>query len=443
MAVETKKPGLHQLDLIDRDLIRQCVHCGMCLSACPTYKELGSELDSPRGRIYQMKLVTEGRISVDSPDFREHINLCLNCRACETACPSGVQYGQLLEQSRAIIPPASGLEKILRDIVLNRVFTSPKMLALFGAATRLYQRSGLQAIARQTGLIDRVPLNLGRLERLLPRFQAGVFRGPLPEFTPALGARKHRVAFITGCVQDEIFRRTNASTISVLARNGCDIIVPAGQGCCGALHTHGGERETAQQLARRNIEVFEELDVDAVIVNAAGCGSTLKEYHHLLHDDPVYGQRAHSFARRMRDVNEFLGEINLNQELGEIRRRVTYQDACHLVHGQKVSEQPRDLIRSIPGIEYVEMTESDACCGSAGIYNITNYEMSMEILDRKLNFLAETGAEILLASNTGCIIQLAHGVRERGLPIEVMHPIDLLDWSYRTFRSKTGSKSGR
>ena len=282
MVVETKKPILHQLDLIDRDLIRQCVHCGMCLSYCPTYKELGSELDSPRGRIYQMKLVTDGRISVDSPDFREHINLCLNCRACETACPSGVQYGQLLEQARAIIPPASGLEKILRDIVLNRVFTSPKMLALIGAATRLYQRSGLQAVARQTGLIDRLPLNLGRLERLLPRFQAGVFRGPLPEFTPALGARKHRVAFITGCVQDEIFRRTNASTIAVLARNGCDIIVPGGQGCCGALHTHGGERETAQQLARRNIEVFEALDVDAVIVNAAGCGSTLKEYHHLL-----------------------------------------------------------------------------------------------------------------------------------------------------------------
>ena len=258
-----------------------------------------------------------------------------------------------------------------------------------------------------------------------------------------MGARKHRVAFITGCVQDEIFRRTNASTIAVLARNGCDIIVPAGQGCCGALHTHGGERETAQQLARRNIEVFEALDVDAVIVNAAGCGSTLKEYHHLLHDDPVYGQRAHSFARRMRDVNEFLGEIDLNRELGEIRRRVTYQDACHLVHGQKVSEQPRDLIRSIPGIEFVEMAESDACCGSAGIYNITNYEMSMEILDRKLNFLAETGAEILLASNTGCIIQLAHGVRQRDLPIEVMHPIDLLDWSYRVFGSKTGSKSGR
>ena len=441
MAVETDKTRLHQLDLIDRDLIRQCVHCGMCLSYCPTYKELGSELDSPRGRIYQMKLVTDGRISVDSPDFREHINLCLNCRACETACPSGVQYGQLLEQSRAIIPPASRVERVLRFVVLNKIFTSSTLLRLFGTATRFYQKTGLQALARRTGLIDRMPLNIGRLERLLPRFQSGVFRGSLPEYTPAIGTRKHRVAFIAGCVQDEIFRRTNASTISVLARNGCDVFVPQGQGCCGALHTHGGERETARRLARRNIDVFEELDVDAIIVNAAGCGSTLKEYHHLLHDDPDYAQRALAFSQRMRDVNEFLGGIDLNRDLGEVRRRVTYQDACHLVHGQKVSEQPRDLINSIPGIEFVEMGESDACCGSAGIYNITNYDMSMEILDRKLNFLAETGAEILLASNTGCIIQLAHGVRKRRLPIEVMHPIDLLDWSYRVFRSKTGSKA--
>lgn len=441
MAVETEKTRLHQLDLIDRDLIRGCVHCGMCLSYCPTYKELGSELDSPRGRIYQMKLVTDGRVSVDSPDFREHINLCLNCRACETACPSGVQYGQLLEQSRAIIPPASRLERVLRFVVLNKIFTSSTLLRLFGAATRFYQKTGLQSLARHTGLIDRMPLNIGRLERLLPRFQGGVFNGLLPEFTPAVGPRKHRVAFIAGCVQDEIFRRTNASTISVLARNGCEVIVPTGQACCGALHVHGGETGTAQQLARRNIEVFEKLDVEAVIVNAAGCGSTLKEYFHLLHDDPEYYERAKSFSQRMRDVNEFLGAIDLNCDLGEIRRRVTYQDACHLVHGQKVSEQPRDLINSIPGIEFVELGESDACCGSAGIYNITNYDMSMEILDRKLDFLAETGAEILVASNTGCIIQLAHGVRKRGLPIEVMHPIDLLDWSYRTFRSKTGSKS--
>jgi glycolate oxidase iron-sulfur subunit len=434
MAINIPSEGPVKIDFVDRKLIKQCIHCGMCLSACPTYKVLGSELDSPRGRIYQMRALQEGRIAPDDPNFRLHIDRCLNCRACETACPSGVQYGQLLEATRAFLPPRNRTESALRAVVLNRVFTTPAWLDLLGTGMRLYQKSGLQAVLRRTGLLDRLPLKLGKLEALLPPMQGGVLRAQLPEIMPAQGPKVARVALITGCVQDQFFSLTNAATARVLAMNGCEVVVPRGQACCGALHSHGGERETARALARRNIALFETTGADYYIINAAGCGSTLKEYHHLLAGEPDWDERAHRFSSRVRDVSEFLASIELNRNFGTIRRRITYQDACHLAHGQRITAAPRELLQQIPGIELIEMNEADTCCGSAGIYNVTQYDLSMELMQRKIDNVAATKAELVVAANPGCIIQLMYGVRQRGLRMDVLHPIDLLDRAYRTAR---------
>lgn len=431
MAIETK-PGRHpRFDFVDRSLIRACVHCGMCLPSCPTYKLLGSELDSPRGRIYQMRLLHDGVITVEDANFQLHIDRCLNCRACETACPSGVQYGRLLEAARAVIPPKSQTERLLKAVVLNRVFTSSVLLDALGIATRFYQKSGMQTLVRGTGLLNALPLNLGRLEALLPSLQGGVIRASLPAVIPARGTTRYRVALITGCVQEQFFSLTNAATARVLAVNGCEVIVPRGQVCCGALHSHGGERETARVLARRNIALFEATGADFYLVNAAGCGSTLKEYPHLLDGDQRWAERARRFSERVRDVSELLAAIELNRDFGEIRKRVTYQDACHLIHGQKISAQPRELLRLIPGLELVEMAEADTCCGSAGIYNVTQYDLSMQLLERKLDHLVATRAEMVVAGNPGCLIQLAHGIRRRRLPVEAIHLVDLLDRAYR------------
>jgi glycolate oxidase iron-sulfur subunit len=431
MAIQIDSEGRPRFNFVDRKLIKQCVHCGLCLSVCPTYKILGSELDSPRGRVYQMRALQEGRITLDNPSFRLHIDRCLNCRACETACPSGVQYGQLLEATRAVLPPRDKTESALRSIVLNRVFTSPSLLDAAGLGMRLYQKTGIQAAVRASGMLRRMPLNLGRLESLLPMFQGGVVKAALPEVIRARGERLARVALITGCVQEQFFSLTNAATARVLAHNGCDVVVPPGQTCCGALHGHGGERATAKSLAKRMITLFESTRAELYIVNAAGCGSTLKEYHHLLADEPAWVDRAHTFTGKVRDVSEFLASIELRRDFGAIPRRVTYQDACHLAHGQRITAQPRELIRSIPGIELIEMKESDTCCGSAGIYNVTQFDLSMQLLDRKIDNVIATKAQTIVASNPGCIIQLLHGVRQRGVRMDVIHPVDLLDLAYR------------
>jgi len=435
-ALTTPQDGVSpiRVNFVDRKLIKQCVHCGLCLSSCPTYKVLGSELDSPRGRVFQMRAVQEGRIPLESPDFRLHIDRCLNCRACETACPSGVQYGQLLEATRAALPPRNQTERTLRTVVLNRIFTSSVALDLMGTGMRFYQKSGLQTLARISGLLNRLPLNLGRLEGLLPPTQGGIVRAPLPEVLPAQGTKRARVALITGCVQEQFFSLTNAATARVLSLNGCEVVIPRGQTCCGALHTHGGEKQTAQELARHTIALCERTGADYYIINAAGCGSTLKEYHHLLADDPKWVKRAHEFSAKVRDISEYLASIELNPNLGPINKRVTYQDACHLAHGQRITDAPRQLIQKIPGIELVEMKESDTCCGSAGIYNVTQFDLSMRLLDRKVENLIATNAELLVAANPGCIIQLMHGVKQRRLAIEVIHPVDLLDRSYRLYR---------
>jgi glycolate oxidase iron-sulfur subunit len=289
----------------------------------------------------------------------------------------------------------------------------------------------LQKLIRASGLLKVLPGRVGEMEAMLAPAQGDLAKPELPELTPAIGERKHRIGFISGCIMGQLQGETNQASVRVLARNGCEVVVPEDQGCCGALHVHSGDRDTARALARRNIEAFEKLGLDAVIINAAGCGSTLKEYGHLLERDAEWAERARAFAESVKDISEFLASIELNREMGEVRRRVTYQDPCHLVHGQGVRSQPRELLRAIPGLELVELEDSDVCCGSAGIYNLTHYDLSMQILEPKLDNIAETKAEVVVAPNPGCAMQIAAGCRRRGLDVEVAHVVDLLDEAYR------------
>jgi len=417
-------------ELLDKKLLKECVHCGLCLDYCPTYRVLGHEADSPRGRIYQIRQVYEGKLSADNPDFRQHMYACLDCRACQTACPSGVQYGAIIEAARAVAEPVSASEKTVGRAILGSVFTRPRLLDAAGIGLRLYQRSGLQALTRKSGVLKLLPQRLREMESMLAPAQGGVRRWSAPHVTPARGAVRYRVGFIEGCIMPQLFGDTNAATVRVLAANGCVVYSPPRQGCCGALHMHTGDRPSAQELARRNIDAFSGLGLDAIIINAAGCGSTLKEYGHLLADDPVYAERALEFARLVKDVSEFLASIELVPPTRSVPMRVTYQDACHLVHGQGIRNQPRQLLRAIPGLELVEMKDSDVCCGSAGIYNLTHPDISVEILEQKMTHLLATGATAVVAPNPGCTMQLAYGARRRGVALDLFHVVDLLDRAY-------------
>jgi len=416
--------------LLDKKLLKECVHCGLCLDFCPTYRLLGHEADSPRGRIYQIRQVYEGKISPDDADFREHIYACLDCRACQTACPSGVQYGAIIEAARAVAEPVHASEKTIGRAILGNVFTRRPLLDAAGIGLRAYQRSGLQRLVRQTGALRVLPARLREMEAMLGPAQGGVRRWAAPHITPARGAVRYRVGFIEGCIMPQLFGDTNAATVRVLAVNGCVVYSPPRQGCCGALQMHTGDRETARDLARRNIEAFGPLDLDAIIINAAGCGSTLKEYGHLLGDDPEFAERARVFASKVKDVSEFLAAIDLVPPTQPVPIRVTYQDACHLVHGQGIRQQPRKLLRQIPGLELVEMQDSDVCCGSAGIYNLTHPELSVRVLEEKMDRVIATGATTVVAANPGCTMQLVYGARRRKVDLELVHVVDLLDRAY-------------
>jgi glycolate oxidase iron-sulfur subunit len=416
--------------LLDKKLLKECVHCGLCLDFCPTYRLLGHEADSPRGRIYQIRQVYEGKVSADDENFREHIYACLDCRACQTACPSGVQYGAIIEAARAVAEPVNASEKTIGRAILGTVFTRRPLLDAAGLSLRVYQRSGLQRLVRQTGALRVLPKRLREMEGMLGPAQGGVRRWAAPTVTPARGAVRYRVGFIEGCIMPQLFGDTNAATVRVLAVNGCVVYSPPRQGCCGALQMHTGDRSTAQDLARRNIDAFGPLELDAIIINAAGCGSTLKEYGHLLGDDPAYASRAQDFARKVRDISEFLAAIDLVPPTTAVPIRATYQDACHLVHGQGIRQQPRKLLRQIPGLELVEMQDSDVCCGSAGIYNLTHPDLSLRVLDEKMDRVLATAATTVIASNPGCTMQLAYGARRRGVALDLVHVVDLLDRAY-------------
>ncbi len=411
--------GPRQADL-DR-----CVHCGLCLNACPTYRELGLEMDSPRGRIYQMAQVAAGTPITDA--YIGHIDLCLACRGCETACPSGVPYGRMVESARAQIEAQrvrSPMAQRAREFVFGRLLQSRRMMSVAGTALYLFEASGMKFLARGIGSIGMLG-KLGALLELAPSAEPPFFFSRIGSEFEAQGARKYRVAFLAGCIANVAFARLNEATVRVLRKNGCHVSIPAGQGCCGALHLHSGLRAEAEQLARRNIEALADGGFDAIITNAAGCGSTLKEYGELLGTDA-----AHAFSSQVRDVTEFLASIELNRDMGALHADVTYQDSCHLAHGQRVRSAPRQLLASIPGVTLREMRGADLCCGSAGIYNITQNEMSMRLLEGKMESVNATGAEIIATANPGCMLQLQAGVRTLGKGQRVAHVVELLDQAY-------------
>ncbi len=405
----------------------RCVHCGLCLNNCPTYRLWQLEADSPRGRIRQMILVGNGELPL-SDSFVDHIDKCLDCRSCETACPSGVEYGKLVEHARARIENEHQrpfFTRLARAFVFQRLIPYPNRIALAARLLRFYQRSGLQSLARATGILKL--LGLADREKLLPCIDDHFFFGELGRTFPAQGTRRARVAFFAGCIANVTFTKLNEATIRVLTANGCEVVVPSGQFCCGALAAHAGVRETARQLARKNIAAFAVTQFDAIITNAAGCGSTLKEYDHLFSpSEPEYAA-AVAFRDKMRDVTEFLATLGLIAPLRETRLRVTYQDSCHLLHGQKIREAPRQLLRTIPGIEFVELPYSDICCGSAGIYNVTQTEAALDLLKEKMNYAKATGAATIVTANPGCLLQLRAGAEIHNTGQNVLHVVELLD----------------
>ena len=421
-------PGLNP---VYEDYAR-CVHCGLCLNACPTYRLWNLEADSPRGRIHQMIHVEQENVPV-TESFVDHIDKCLDCRACETACPSGVEYGKLVEYARARIERdfrRPFFSRVARDVAYRRLLPYPQRTAAVARLLRFYQRSGLQTMARSTGLLKL--LGLAARERLLPPVDRHFFYDRLGKTFPAIGTRRARVAFFAGCVANVTFAELNDATIRVLIANGCEVFVPAKQLCCGALAEHAGIRDVARHLARQNLRSFALTEVDAIVTNATGCGSTLKEYDHLFSvDEPEYAQAA-AFARKARDVTEFLAAIGLSSPLKPLAPtgsplRVTYQDSCHLLHGQKIREAPRTLLRSVPGLELVDLPYSEICCGSAGVYNVTETEASLDLLAEKMRHAQATQAPIIATANPGCLLQLRAGSRLYGTDQQVLHVMELLD----------------
>ena len=387
-------------------------------------------MDSPRGRIYQMVQVAAG--APITPSYEEHIGLCLACRGCESACPSGVPYGRMVEDARCQLEAQATRGRLatwLREFVFRKLLVSPRAMTAAGTLLYLYERIGLKAVMRVLASF-RLAGKLGDLASLAPSADPPFFFSQVGKTFPAVGEQRYRVAFLAGCIANVSFARLNEATVRVLRRNGCEVSIPAGQGCCGALHLHSGLREDTRKLARRNIDALEAGGFDAIITNAAGCGSTLKEYGELLADDPEYAAKARDFAGRMRDVTEFLAGIELNREMKPLKGIVTYQDSCHLAHGQRIRGAPRKLLAAIPGLEFREMRGADICCGSAGIYNVVQNEMAMQILAKKMEQVNATGAGIVATANPGCLLELEAGVRMHGKGQKVTHVVELLDRAY-------------
>ncbi|MCY7396541.1 MAG: glycolate oxidase subunit GlcF [Nocardioides sp.] len=410
----------------DAALIGDCVHCGFCLPTCPTYVLWGEEMDSPRGRIYLMKEGLEGQPMDDA--MVSHWDACLGCMACVTSCPSGVQYDTLIEQTRAQVErhhERSSKDKALRGLIFS-LFPHPKRLRLLRGPLRLVQATGLDRAMRRTGLLERMAPQLAAMEGLAPRLGRPE---PLPSYITAHGERRAVVGLLTGCVQGAFFPGVNSATARVLRAEGCDVVVPAGQGCCGALSAHNGRQEEAQDFARRLVDSFEGSGVEHVVVNAAGCGSTMKEYAALLADDPAYAAKAAAFADRVRDVSEILDELGPVATRHPLDLTVAYHDACHLAHAQGVRAQPRRLLRGIPGLEVREIADADLCCGSAGIYNILNPEPARELGDRKAATIVATGAQVLVTANPGCLMQVTSAIERSGHQMGMAHTIEVLDAS--------------
>ena len=429
---------------LDFGILAQCIHCGLCLPTCPTYDATKLERHSPRGRIQLMKNVAEGRLDVTEV-FGDEMYFCLGCLACETACPAGVDYTRMFEEARADIERSGVLntEKrtFIRSALLRGVFTRPWLLRLVGRLIYFYQATGLEALVRKLGLMRLAPKSLRELEPLAPRIRRDFSDDLIAEVeTPAEEARG-RVGMLTGCVQDLTYSDVNRDTVDVLLANGFEVVTPRMQHCCGSLHGHNGEIEAARDMARRNIDAMERSaggieSLDAIISNAGGCGSHLRHYDHLLHDDPRYAARAALWSKKLRDVHEFIiaaGPVKPSHSLAVDGQplEVTYHESCHLCHGQKITKQPRELLKFIPGVKLVELPESSWCCGSAGVYNITQPDMSMKLLERKMGNIAKTKARVVANGNPGCSVQLEAGTRMHGVDVEITHPMTLLARAYR------------
>jgi glycolate oxidase iron-sulfur subunit len=412
----------------DKDLIDECVHCGFCLPTCPTYVLFGEEMDSPRGRIYLMNKGLDEEPMND--EMVRHWDLCLGCMACVTACPSGVQYDKLIESTRQQVErryERRADDKAFREMIFL-FFPYPNRLRAIAAPMRLYQRFGIGDKLRKAGVMQRIPARMRAMEALLPDLPK---EEKIPDLTGPLGEKRRRVGVLTGCVQRVFFSPVNVATVRVLAAEGCEVVAPK-QGCCGALSTHAGREEESLDFARKTIDTFEDLNLDNVVVNAAGCGSTMKEYGYLLRDDPEYAERAKAFSAKVRDVSEFLQELGPVAERNPLPVTAAYHDACHLAHAQGVRKQPRQTLKQIPGMNVKEIREAEICCGSAGIYNMVEPEPAAELGERKANNILKTGAQIIVTSNPGCMLQIQASLKKMGhggLPMA--HPVEVLDASLR------------
>ncbi|MBE2213487.1 MAG: (Fe-S)-binding protein [Opitutaceae bacterium] len=435
------------LQALDYSVLQQCMHCGMCLPVCPTYAETGKERNSPRGRIALMRAVADGDLSTTRA-FADEMSYCLGCLACTSACPAGVDYAHLLEIARTHVEEsavnATRTRNLVRRLTMRWLFTRPGVLRMAGRLLWFWQRSGLDTLSRRFWLTHLLPRRLRELEPNTPRIQWRFSDELIARNEPAVGKTRHRVAMLTGCVQDLVFSDVNRATVDVLRENGCEVFTPRRQHCCGSLHAHNGDLETARFLARRQLDAIDPTKYDAIISNAGGCGSHLKHYNRLLADDPDYAGRAEVWSRKLRDILEWLVEIGFREPRNDAGGvlPVTYHEACHLCHGQKVSAQPREILRSIPGIELVELKEATWCCGSAGIYTITQPDTAARLQQRKLEHLRASGAGVVATANPGCHLHIQNGFRAAdGRAPRVVHPVVLLAEAYRAERDSVSRQS--
>lgn len=424
----------HLKDL-DYSVVQQCMHCGLCLPTCPTYDATKLERNSPRGRIALMRAIADDRLE-PTKAFADEMYFCLGCLACMTACPAGVNYAELFEHARAEAEQsgvlASPKRSAIRALTLRWLFMEPGRLQVLGKAMRLWQDTGLQGFVRNSGVLNLLPKRLRELEAMTPEVEAEFSAELIAPVTPASGERRFRVAMLTGCAQDLTFASVNRDTVEVLSRNGCEVVTPPLQNCCGSLHAHNGEWELAQRLARKNLEQFPPHQFDAIITNAGGCGSHLKHYAKLLAGDPAHEAAALEWDRKVKDIHEWLTEIGIAVPAGEQpAQNVTYHESCHLCHGQKITAQPRQLLKTIPNLRLTELPEANWCCGSAGIYNLTQPDMANQLLERKMSHVISTQATTVATGNPGCLLQLINGCKQRGVHLRVAHPVTLLAEAYR------------
>jgi glycolate oxidase iron-sulfur subunit len=433
--LDKKNKGFDAQNPPAQELIDSCVHCGFCLATCPSYRVIGKEMDSPRGRIYLMNAINKGEASLETTTT-QHFDTCLGCLACVSTCPSGVQYDRLLAATRPQVErnqPRGFKDNVIRALIFN-LFPYPLRLRLFLPFLWIYQTIGLQKVIRASGILKKRFPRLAAMESILPRITLLSLFKNYPDVIPAQAEKRYRVGVILGCVQRLFFSSVNEATVRVLTANGCEVVIPKSQGCCAALPAHQGQEEQAKALARQMIDSFAETAVDYIIINAAGCGHTLKEYHHILADDPDYREKAKAFVAKVRDAQEFLMEVGLLTELSPVTENefsLVYQDACHLLHGQKISLQPRQLLQKIPNIKLKEPIDADLCCGSAGVYNMLQPEVAEELGRQKVENLLNTGARAIASPNPGCSLQIKKHLQLQGKDISVIHPIELLDYAIR------------